>query len=389
MALNQKTFLKALALSFILQATPVLDAASVYAATPNKTDIKAKAKQIEEKRHELHKKLAEARRKEKIAFVKLNTIKHALKNTEHSLEQKKIKVEHTVAAISQTTEHLNTAKVTVNGHMAATSQRLKEIYQGHRMNFLDMIFQADSLQSLIDRLYYNERVTELDRNLTEVYRQKARALEENKNRLGKQKSDLDNLVDQIGKKALEMARLKDSQEEIAEKLANQRAFFEQAEADLARQSKSLEKQILAMESSSTSNSGGPVTKGTGTMAMPLRAKITSPFGWRKHPIFRSRKFHTGVDIAGPRRSPIRSADSGHVLYTGWYGGYGKVVIVSHGNGMSTLYAHLAQIAVAKGSNVSKGDTIGYEGTTGFSTGPHLHFEVREQGIPKNPLNYVN
>ncbi len=389
MALNQKTFLKALALSLILQASPVLDATAVYAATPNKTDIKAKAKQIEEKRHELHKKLAEARRKEKIAFVKLNTIKHALKNTEHTLEQKKIKVEHTVAAISQTTQHLNNAKVTVTGHMAATSQRLKEIYQGHRMNFLDMIFQADSLQSLIDRLYYNERVTELDRNLTEVYRQKARALEENKNRLGKQKSDLDNLVDQIGKKALEMARLKDSQEEIAEKLANQRAFFEQAEADLARQSKSLEKQILAMESSSTSNSGGPVTKGTGTMAMPLRAKITSPFGWRKHPIFRSRKFHTGVDIAGPRRSPIRSADSGHVLYTGWYGGYGKVVIVSHGNGMSTLYAHLAQIAVAKGNNVSKGDTIGYEGTTGFSTGPHLHFEVREQGIPKNPLNYVN
>lgn len=389
MALNQKTFLKALALSLVLQATPVLDATAVYAATPSKTDIKAKAKQIEEKRNELHKKLAEARRKEKIAFVKLNSIKHELKHTERTLEQKKIKVEHTVAAISQTTQHLNNANLTVNGHMAATAQRLKEIYQGHRMNFLDMIFQADSLQTLIDRIYYNERVTELDRNLTEVYRQKARALEESKNRLGRQKSDLDNLVDQIGKKALEMARLKDSQEEIAEKLANQRAFFEQAEADLARQSKSLEKQILAMESASTSSSGGPVTKGSGTLAMPLRAKITSPFGWRKHPIFRSRKFHTGVDIAGPRRSPIRSADSGHVLYTGWYGGYGKVVIVSHGNGMSTLYAHLAQIAVAKGSNVTKGDVIGYEGTTGFSTGPHLHFEVREQGIPKNPLNYVN
>lgn len=389
MALNPKTFLKALALSLILQATPVLDASQVYAATPSKNDIRAKAKQIEEKRSELHKKLAEARRKERIAFVKLNSIKHQLKSTERTLEQKKIKVEHTVAAISQTTQHLNSANLTVNGHMAATAQRLKEIYQGHRMNFLDMIFQADSLQTLIDRIYFNERVTELDRSLTEVYRQKARALEENKNRLGKQKSDLDNLVSQIGKKALEMARLKDSQEEIAEKLANQRAFYEQAEADLARQSKSLEKQILAMESASTSSSGGPVTKGSGTLAMPLRAKITSPFGWRKHPIFRSRKFHTGVDIAGPRRSPIRSADSGHVLYTGWYGGYGKVVIVSHGNGMSTLYAHLAQIAVAKGSNVTKGDVIGYEGTTGFSTGPHLHFEVREQGIPKNPLNYVN
>lgn len=389
MALSKNTFLKAFAISLLLQASPVLTTVEVYAATPGKNEIKAKAKQIEEKRQELHKKLAEARRKEKIAFTKLNSIKHELKSTERNLQQKKIKVEHTVAAITQTTHHLNTATQTVSGHMEATSQRLKEIYQGNRVNFLDMIFQADSLQTLLDRLYYHERITEMDRDLMEVYRSKARVLEENKNRLGKQKNDLDNLVNQIGKKAMEIARLKDSQEEIAEKLANQRAFFEQAEADLARQSKSLEKQILAMEKASDSNSDGPVTRGTGTLAMPLRAKITSPFGWRKHPIFRSRKFHTGVDIAGPRRSPIRSADSGHVLYTGWYGGYGKVVIVSHGNGMSTLYAHLAQIAVAKGSNVSKGDVIGYEGTTGFSTGPHLHFEVREQGIPKNPLNYVN
>ena len=80
-----------------------------------------------------------------------------------------------------------------------------------------------------------------------------------------------------------------------------------------------------------------------------------------------RKFHTGVDLAGPNHAAIRAADSGNVLYTGWYGGYGKVVILSHGNSMATLYAHMSKTAVEVGQNVAKGDIVGYEGTTGFST----------------------
>jgi murein DD-endopeptidase MepM/ murein hydrolase activator NlpD len=129
--------------------------------------------------------------------------------------------------------------------------------------------------------------------------------------------------------------------------------------------------------------------GSGTMAYPVHAQVTSPFGWRRHPIFGVRKFHTGVDLAGPNHSAIRAADSGSVLYTGWYGGYGKVVIISHGNGMATLYAHMSRTAAEVGQNVSKGDVIGYEGTTGFSTGPHLHFEVRVNGTPNNPLNFLH
>ena len=128
--------------------------------------------------------------------------------------------------------------------------------------------------------------------------------------------------------------------------------------------------------------------GSGSLSAPLKADITSPFGWRKHPIFGIRRFHTGIDLAGPNHSAIRAADSGNVLYTGWYGGYGKVVIVSHGKGMATLYAHLSKIATATGNNIAKGDVIGYEGTTGFSTGPHLHFEVRINGKPNNPVIYL-
>jgi murein DD-endopeptidase MepM/ murein hydrolase activator NlpD len=134
--------------------------------------------------------------------------------------------------------------------------------------------------------------------------------------------------------------------------------------------------------------GKPMAQGSGTMQMPLRAAITSPFGFRRHPIFGGRKFHTGIDLAGPNHSPIKAADSGTVIYSGGYGGYGRVVIVSHGKGMATLYAHMSKIAVSTGTNVSKGEVVGYEGSTGFSTGPHLHFEVRVDGKPNNPLNFV-
>jgi murein DD-endopeptidase MepM/ murein hydrolase activator NlpD len=143
-----------------------------------------------------------------------------------------------------------------------------------------------------------------------------------------------------------------------------------------------------MESSRRHGKHGSMSVGSGNMSYPLVAQVTSPFGWRTHPIFGVRRFHTGVDLAGPNHSTIKAADSGSVLYTGWYGGYGKVVIVSHGNGMATLYAHLSKIAANVGDNVSKGDVIGYEGTTGFSTGPHLHFETRVNGVPNNPMNYL-
>jgi murein DD-endopeptidase MepM/ murein hydrolase activator NlpD len=250
-----------------------------------------------------------------------------------------------------------------------------------------MLFQVDNLQSLLDRLYYQERVAEQDRKLIEELRARQAQLAKHKEALSEKKNALGEMVSQIAQKAMAIAKEKLSQQQVADQLRGQRAFYEQAERQLANESAALETQIFRMENSNRKR-GGPIAVGSGNMCMPLRAPVTSPFGWRSHPIFRVRKFHTGVDLAGPNRSPIRAADGGNVLFTGWYGGYGKVVIVSHGNNMATLYAHLSRIAVSVGDNVTKGDVIAYEGTTGYSTGPHLHFEVRVNGKPQNPLSYV-
>jgi murein DD-endopeptidase MepM/ murein hydrolase activator NlpD len=251
-----------------------------------------------------------------------------------------------------------------------------------------MLFQVNSLQQLMDVLYYQERVAELDKELIADLRQKAASLNAQKSKLGQQKMQLGDIVSEFARKALQLNKEKSDQEIVAEKLRSQRAFYEAAEQQLSRESNQLEQQILQMVRASQSQSDKVVTHGSGNMSMPIHAPITSPFGYRRHPIFGIRKFHTGVDLGGPNHTPIKAADSGNVLYAGYYGGYGRVVIVSHGNGLATLYAHMSKTNASAGQNVSKGDVIGYEGSTGFSTGPHLHFEVRVDGKPNNPLNYV-
>ena len=121
--------------------------------------------------------------------------------------------------------------------------------------------------------------------------------------------------------------------------------------------------------------------------------LSSPYGWRVHPIFKKKKFHSGVDLACAMGTPIKAANNGKVIYAGWYGGYGKVVIIDHGkiNGrqISTLYAHMSSIKAAVGQNVARGQVIGNVGSTGYSTGPHLHFEVRVNGKTDNPFNYIS
>lgn len=121
---------------------------------------------------------------------------------------------------------------------------------------------------------------------------------------------------------------------------------------------------------------------------PVMGKINSPFGWRRHPVTRRRDFHTGIDIKAPRGRAINAAKAGRVEYSGWMGGYGRVVVVRHNDGYSTLYAHCSSLSVRNGQSVSQGQTIASVGTSGRTTGPHLHFEIRQGKSPMNPLKML-
>ena len=141
--------------------------------------------------------------------------------------------------------------------------------------------------------------------------------------------------------------------------------------------------VRALLSGSTT---GPL--GTGQLMRPVPGGVVSPFGPRLHPVLGYTRIHTGVDLAAGYGEPIRAADTGNVVLAGWNGGYGNCVIIDHGGGMATLYGHQSELAVSVGQRVTRGEVIGYVGSTGMSTGPHLHFEVRINGNPVDPVPYL-
>ncbi|HOJ93183.1 MAG TPA: M23 family metallopeptidase, partial [Dictyoglomaceae bacterium] len=127
----------------------------------------------------------------------------------------------------------------------------------------------------------------------------------------------------------------------------------------------------------------------GKLSWPVIGSISSKFGMRPHPILGGAPLsHTGIDIAVAYGTPIKAAASGKVIYAGWYGGYGNLIILDHGGNISTLYGHLSKIVVKIGEEVAEGEIIGYVGSTGLSTGPHLHFEVRVNGSPVDPAGWL-
>ena len=131
----------------------------------------------------------------------------------------------------------------------------------------------------------------------------------------------------------------------------------------------------------------PSTPDTASMLWPANGPKTSDYGWRMHPIFGTSRFHAGIDIGAGYGASIYAARSGVVVSAGEQSGYGNAVVIDHGDGIATLYAHQSSVAVYSGQSVSRGEVIGYVGSTGYSTGPHLHFEVRVNGSPVDPMNY--
>jgi murein DD-endopeptidase MepM/ murein hydrolase activator NlpD len=172
----------------------------------------------------------------------------------------------------------------------------------------------------------------------------------------------------------------DAQEAVLDQLDDAIAHFEGELASLAKEESSIRSQIALSAAPATTTSDGSVR--------PVPGAISSGFGMRIHPITGTRRMHNGVDMNASQGDPIRAFRSGTVILAGVKGGYGNTVMIDHGGGMVTLYAHQSKIGVSVGTKVSAGQVVGYVGSTGDSTAPHLHFEVRLNGIPVDPTSYL-
>lgn len=268
---------------------------------------------------------------------------------------------------------------------AVYKKRLRDIYENGQVNYLDVLLGAADFRDFSSRMYLLQRVVRRDFNLID-------RLETQREELLAKKAELDDSKSQLSAAHEEGQK---EQQIVAQKTVERQKLYEQALAEkaqldaeyeeLQRNSQEITAMIQRMEQEGRMM---PQAGGTGQLAWPVNGEITSPFGWRVHPIWGTQIFHAGLDIGADYGDPVHAADSGTVVYAGWMGGYGNAVMIDHGGGMVTLYGHNSSITVGEGEQVSKGQTIALAGSTGNSTGPHCHFEVRIHGEVVSPLQYL-
>ena len=341
---------------------------------------------IDLRRNSTQKKIKELKIKETREINKLYKSQGNLEVTKKELQITTQNLENTKIKLAKLQNSLNEANMKYYRDQNEVGQRLREIYKGERISFLNVIFSAKDINSLLDKIYFQQLIAQQDTERIEKLQKHIAVLEDYAKQIEQQKQSVLYAMARIEDKKNKIARDINTSQYLIKKLQTDRRTYERAERELARQSSRLTQMLR-----SNAKTAEKFTT-TSDFIMPVRAGVTSPFGWRTHPIFKSRKFHSGVDLGAGMGTPVKASNSGVVVYSGWYGGYGKVVILDHGTykgkPTSTLYAHMSSYNVSKGAKVSKGQVIGKVGSTGYSTGPHLHFEVRINGSPVNPLSYA-
>ncbi len=346
--------------------------------------------QIEVKRGHAKKEIHKLKLLEKIETNRLYRNQQKLEYTQYSLHKSQKQYNDAKNEVDNLEKKLDKLLVENKRHQAYTSKRLIQIFKHKRNNYIDFLLNSEDINAFLDRLYFENIVISYDKKRLEETRMVAKEILAVKARIEMQKRNLESSIASINRQQEDIQDAISKNEKLIEKLKTDRATWERAEKDLARQSRAIS-QMINQETKKNQKEGKSVVV-TGGFTRPVSGRITSPFGWRMHPIFKRKIFHSGVDIGAAYGTPIHAANSGRVIFVGWYSGYGRVVIINHGNingvPTTTLYAHMSVAVVKQGASVAKGSVIGKVGTTGYSTGPHLHFEVRQKGNPVNPLNFI-
>ena len=258
------------------------------------------------------------------------------------------------------------------------------------------LLESDTYREFADTGAFLETNVRAQRQTVEQYLALRRRIESEQEHLGAVREDVTASRQEVAGHREELVAARNEQSELRRRVALEEAEEQRLLGELRSKVKQFEAEIAALKKESDSiaaflrsrQRGRPVAPGSGVLGRPVDGGLTSAFGPRRHPILGTVRVHTGVDFASASGTPIRAAGAGTVITAGDRGGYGKTVIIDHGGTLATLYAHQSRIAVRDGQSVARGQTLGYVGSTGFSTGPHLHFEVRVNGNPVDPLRYL-
>ncbi len=353
---------------------------------------------LHEKRGELH-----------VAQVRVGNLQGQLAQTSAAISSVNVHIGELAAqeAVTQrqlawNTVQLTAAQQTLKRHSDALNRRLVDIYEHGDLGYLEVLLAATSFADFVERwddlrlvIAANQRAVRerkaAEKRVAAIQSQlqaaqaAVQASEQAQERAKNQLSMLANERAQLVTIADEQRRHVASQvAEMEDLSSNEEA---QLEALIVERERELaaERAAAAARARAQGVAGNPPPEGApGGLSWPVSGTITSPFGWRHSPFGSGLEFHQGLDIGAPMGATITAAAGGTVINAGWYGGYGNYILIDHGGGISTGYGHCSQIFVANGQQVQKGQAIGAVGSTGASTGPHLHFEVRINGKPVDP-----
>jgi murein DD-endopeptidase MepM/ murein hydrolase activator NlpD len=349
--------------------------------------------QIKKEKEETKKKIEDAKKKEQEYLSQVNNVEDQLLSSLDQLNDLNTSLSDLKSNIDKTAIDLAVKEnelLEINKELDAKSEilnnRVAAIYKNGNTNILDVIFKAQSFTELLSKLKLMNLLADQDAVIIEEIKDKKNAtlsvqqsIMELQEKQNEQKSNLEKLVTQAEQKKTEISGILDEKKNLLSSAKADKNALIAMEAQLTAKETEIQRVLESLRYGSAPS---------GRLQWPTAGRLISGFGNRRHPIFGGIRFHSGVDLAAPSGTPIVAADGGEVLQASYSGGYGYSILIYHGGGFATFYAHMSSFAVGQGQMVKRGQVIGYVGTTGWTTGPHLHFEVRINGVAQNPLGYL-
>ena len=318
-------------------------------------DIQGELDDVNEAQDETSNQLAQVEKDIKSLTAKVNTLNEKIDKTESDIADAEEDIANKEKEMEEQEDNLN--------------QRLRVMYKNGSVGFIDVLLGSNSISEFVSNLKLIQKIYENDIDVMETLQEQHDELTEIKEELDEKKEEL----------SVQQAEL-DAEKAV---LDSKKKELEEKEDQLAAEAKALEQKLLSMI-----DTGSEFIGGVFVWPCPSSHYITSYFGYRLHPVLNVWKYHSGMDIGASSGASIIAAGSGKVILSQVYGGYGNCVIIDHGGGVVSLYGHASKLLVSVGDVVTKGQEIAKVGSTGISTGPHLHFEVRENGVCVEPMDYL-
>ncbi len=308
-----------------------------------------------------------------------------IETAQQELAEQESKITELKESIEEIETQLNSVTEKYNKQVELFKKRMVAIYMAGETQYLDVLLKSSSLSDFISSYYLISQLTEIDENLLNDLESKKKTMDLSRQKLENEKKELATIIENQTRTTRTLQNTKKMRENFIAKLSDDEKNLQAKIDEINKQYEEVNQQILALTQNGidTAYIGGELA-----WPVPGYTRITSKYAMRVHPITGQYKLHTGVDIGAPLGANFVAANDGVVVKAGLNAAYGNMVIIDHGGGISTLYAHGSEILVEVGQTVKRGDPILKVGSTGYSTGPHAHFEVRINGVTTDPLPYI-